>query len=417
MNNSKIALFIMFSLIFSVSFNTINVQGSNDQRGYVLIWMGLEVVGENPQQSLEQLKIHKNSINAVSYEAYYLGSQGTFSKRTSVTDVTEDLRLLGVELWPMITSTNLTRMRILFSNPDMFISAAVKTAVERNFTGYNVDFEPEGATNNDAYNYVSFLNKFADALHTVNKKLSVDIATWSVFWNYDILAQSKVDMIIEMSTYAGRYETFYSNLNYAISKIPKNKLLVGLETLNPNTGETIPFSESEVEVRIRSIIRSGLNRIAIWRTPLPEYWWPLLDDVKNGYNIVLKPSSTQPIIGSNITITAIISGGISPFTYTWKINNRTTDCTTSMCNIIVNNTNPYIITLTTMDSLYINSTATLIITPTTRTTQQSITSIITQTTQETPTSSQTTFTMNLAFIIILSILILLALIIILYRRR
>ena len=381
MNSWKLTLIVLiFIILLSIPLHPIMISTKNvkdkEWRGYVLVWMGLEVVGENVQESLNQLLSHKNSINAVSYEAYYLGTNGTFSKRIRVTDVTDYLRQIGVELWPMITSTNITNMRILFNNPDSFITTAVNTAVERNFTGYNVDFEPKDATDNDAYNYVNFLNKFADALHTVNKKLSVDIATWSVFWNYDLLAQSKVDMLCEMTTYAGRFETFYSALNYALSKIPQDKLVIGLETLNPNTGETIPFSENEIEVRLKSIIKSNLNRIAIWRTPLPEYWWPLLNDIKNGFNITLKTNNPYPVLNSNITVTAIVSNGISPFTYSWKINNITTNCSESTCTIIINTTNPYTITLTVTDSLYISITKTLIINPITLsvTTQQSVSS-------------------------------------------
>ncbi|MEM3833700.1 MAG: hypothetical protein QW128_08990 [Thermoprotei archaeon] len=415
MDNLKLILVISFFIILlGVHFHPIILDAEKIKdkwHGYVLVWMGLEVVGENVQESLNQLMTHKNSINAVSYEAYYLGANGTFSKRIRVTDVTDNLRQTGVELWPMITSTNITRMRILFNNPDSFITTAVKTAIERNFTGYNVDFEPESATDSDAYAYVNFLNRFADALHAVNKKLSVDIATWSVFWNYDMLAQSKVDMFCEMATYAGRFETFYSALNYALSKMPQNRLVIGLETLNPNTGETIPFSESEVEVRLRSIIKSNLNKIAIWRTPLPEYWWPLVDDIKNGFNITLKTSNPNPVLGSNVTVTTTIFGGIPSFTYSWKINNATIDCTTSTCTIIINTTNPYIITLTATDSLYISITKTLTINPTTSsaTTQQSI-----------PSSTQSTSPIieinNQLIIVTLGIIILLIILAIKYKK-
>ncbi len=338
---------------------------------YVLVWMGLEVVGENVESSLEQLRTHINAITAVSYEAYVLRPGGMFDRRVGVTDVTEDLRKMKVELWPMITSADIDNMRTLFSNPEPFITAAVNLAISRNFTGYNIDFEPSDATANDAYNYVIFLNKFADALHSVNKKLSVDIASWSLIWDYNLLAESKVDYIYDMSTYAGRFETFYTNLNNAISKIPMQKLGIGLETLNPNTGEKTPFTEGEIEARIRSIIKSGVNRIAIWRTPLPDFWWTLLEDFKNGFNIVLNISTFQPLVGTNITIKTKTIGGIEPFTYIWKLNNLTLDCTTSICNIKINNTNTQTLTVTVIDGLYINTTKTIIISPITTTKPQS----------------------------------------------
>ena len=59
------------------------------------------------------------------------------------------------------------------SNPDNFISSAVQEIENKDFQGYNIDFEPyDGkSTNQDGINYGIFLNKFANALHKVNKKL------------------------------------------------------------------------------------------------------------------------------------------------------------------------------------------------------------------------------------------------------
>jgi hypothetical protein len=337
--------------------------------------MGLEVVNEDIKTSLEQLKTHANIISAISYEAYILQSDGTFTRRPGVTDITEDLKALGVELWPMITSTNINNMRKLFSNPDPFITEAVNLATALNITGYNIDFEPTSATTDDAYNYANFLNKLANALHSVNKKLSVDIATWSLIWNYDLLAESKIDIIYDMSTYAGRFETFYTNLNNAISKIPLSKLGIGLETLNPNTGETSPFTEEEIEARLRSIIKSNVNRIAIWRTPLPDYWWPLLEDFKNGFDITININNPQPLVGTNITIKIKTIKGIEPFTYIWKLNNTTLNCITQTCSIKINNTNTQTLTILVIDGLYINASKTIIISPVTNTTTQPTTKI------------------------------------------
>jgi len=374
--NKKITLMIILIMIILLHQpNITHALQNNKQSRYILIWMGLEVVNEDIKTSLEQLKTHANIISAISYESYILQSDGTFTCRPGVTDITEDLKALGVELWPMITSTNINNMRKLFSNPDPFITEAVNLATSLNITGYNIDFEPTSATTDDAYNYANFLNKLANALHSVNKKLSVDIATWSLIWNYDLLAESKIDIIYDMSTYAGRFETFYTNLNNAISKIPLSKLGIGLETLNPNTGETSPFTEEEIEARLRSIIKSNVNRIAIWRTPLPDYWWPLLEDFKNGFNITININNPQPLVGTNITIKIKTIKGIEPFTYIWKLNNTTLNCITQTCSIKINNTNTQTLTILVIDGLYINVSKTIIISPVTNTTTQPTTNI------------------------------------------
>ncbi len=47
------------------------------------------------------------------------------------------------------------------------------SAVQNNFTGYDIDFEPDdAATDQDAQEYAKFLNLFADALHAHGKKNS-----------------------------------------------------------------------------------------------------------------------------------------------------------------------------------------------------------------------------------------------------
>lgn len=61
------------------------------------------------------------------------------------------------------------------------------------------------ATQQDAENYVKFLNLFADELHKFNMKLTVDIATWNSLWNWTLLATSKVDKLCLMSTYTCKF--------------------------------------------------------------------------------------------------------------------------------------------------------------------------------------------------------------------
>jgi len=92
----------------------------------------------------------------------------------------------------------LSWMRQVFANPQPFIDACLSEyvlimilgffltshrALKEGYTGYNVDWEPTTtATSQDAILYAQFLTKFTDALHKHNKKVTVDIASWSSIW-------------------------------------------------------------------------------------------------------------------------------------------------------------------------------------------------------------------------------------------
>ena len=54
--------------------------------------------------------------------------------------------------------------------------------MDQKFDAYNVDWEPTSndITEADAVAYAAFLSEFADRMHSVGKKLSVDVATWCV---------------------------------------------------------------------------------------------------------------------------------------------------------------------------------------------------------------------------------------------
>ena len=91
-------------------------------------------------------------------------------------------------------------MKAVFKNPVPFITQAVEMyvllvfccvpityccfrAVSNQYTGYNMDWEPEEpATAQDAADYAHFLTSFADSMHTVGLQLTVAIATWNPIW-------------------------------------------------------------------------------------------------------------------------------------------------------------------------------------------------------------------------------------------
>jgi hypothetical protein len=138
-------------------------------------------------------------------------------------------------------------------------------------------------------NYAIFLTTFAKALHQVDKKLTVDVASWNPIWNWTLISNSSVDGIFLMDTYtgnagampqsvsfgthsfAGSFDTFAQRLDKALNQIDINKLGIGLESINPNTNQ--PFSDQELEERFQLLQEFGVQQIDIWDAPVPDNWY------------------------------------------------------------------------------------------------------------------------------------------------
>jgi len=172
-------------------------------------------------------------------------------------------------------------LRQLFDNPGPFIESAIKEILTTGYTGYNLDMEPDTATPEDAVNYAIFLEEFATALHAVGKELTVDIADWTPFWNWTLLAKTSVDRFNLMSTYTGNFTIFTEKLEEAMIIFGPKQLGVGLESINPDTNE--PYSNQELEERFNIIISGGALEIDIWDTPIPSNFFPFIDQfIDNG---------------------------------------------------------------------------------------------------------------------------------------
>ncbi len=136
----------------------------------------------------------------------------------------------------MIISANLTELRQLFSAPDTFIAKAVEVGRTFNYSGWNIDFEPDGSiepTNRDAVAYTGFLTKLANSLHSANLQLTVDYDEWSPIWNLTLLAKTPVDFFMAMGTYNYEWKYFQERLDHGITAFGTKRLVVGLETTHP----------------------------------------------------------------------------------------------------------------------------------------------------------------------------------------
>lgn len=243
--------------------------------------MCLEDCGDSSNEINDQIQTiydNKELITAVSFEKYTLGANSTLVINTNVTDVSATITSMDVEAWPLLTSYPhppefIDWMREVFEFPDPFISQCISEAKQYNYVGYNLDWEPttDDVTDEDGVAYAQFITTFADELHRHGLLLTVDIATWSPIWNYDVLSKTSADRFISMGTYTSSDSSFTKQLDLLVDTFGPEKSGVGLEMVNASSSARIPLNE--VQWRFAQIDESDATEVAIWRMPVPAGWW------------------------------------------------------------------------------------------------------------------------------------------------
>eukprot|EP01119_Soliformovum_irregulare_P021167 TRINITY_DN6997_c0_g1_i3.p1 TRINITY_DN6997_c0_g1~~TRINITY_DN6997_c0_g1_i3.p1 ORF type:complete len:220 (+),score=44.55 TRINITY_DN6997_c0_g1_i3:76-735(+) len=217
----------------------------------------------------------------MSFELYNLGPNSELIIN-NLTLVGPTLKEMGLETLPMVSSYPyppqfLSWMRELFKNPRPFMDKAIAELQRTGYSGYNLDFEPtDDATSQDASDYAKFLTTFANELHRHGKKLTVDVASWNPLWNWTLISESNVDKVYLMSTYTANDASFKKELFFATRDISISKLGVGLES-----DTKPPLTEAQLEMRFKLLEELDIQEIDIWRTPIPDSWWPHLLKFRN----------------------------------------------------------------------------------------------------------------------------------------
>lgn len=143
------------------------------------------------------------------------------------------------------------------------------------FTGYNIDFEPaSGVQADDAIAYAKFLDYFSQRMHQEGIKVTVDFATWSPFWNLNALAAvTHVEKFITMTTYTSNYTIFADKIQALTQIFGADRLGVGLIT---SYGEGKTFTDMEMAARFYWIEILKIQEVDIWRSGIPNNFFPLL---------------------------------------------------------------------------------------------------------------------------------------------
>jgi len=175
-------------------------------------------------------------------------------------------------------------MRQLFNGSvyaQQFFNNAIDLAKKNNFTGWNIDWEPEdgvrgpNATAQDGLDYAQFLDTFAKVLHAENIELTVDIASWSPLWDFEHLAATGVDRLCNMDTYTGNFNLFKSKLSRSVKQIGFPLLGVGLEVLNENRNRA--FNTTELYERFELLYSVDAQEIDLWDMPMSDDMWNFVD--------------------------------------------------------------------------------------------------------------------------------------------
>lgn len=257
----------------------------------VMPWMCLEDCGFNASDIASQIQqlSAPGVFTHASPEALDLCANGTACRKSHRSDVSGALKAAGLGVHAMVVSWNLDDIRAAFAAPEAFIESIESLLLEEepSVTGVNLDFEPHGSnppvgpvpTAADATAYAEFLNIFADAMHARSPRIevSVDIATWTKFWDYALLNATRVDYLCDMESYNADIDFFRRQVQFARAHIDADKYVCGLETTHdsgPDAGK--PFNETELSWRFDFLEENGVSKVGIWDTPLPALWLPFV---------------------------------------------------------------------------------------------------------------------------------------------
>jgi len=185
----------------------------------VMPWLCMQDCGFSAAQiaaQVAELAAAPRVFSHASPEAFDLCANGTACRKTPRSDVSRALADAGLGVHAMIVSWNLDDIRAAFAAPAAF-AASVDAALRAHApaaTGINVDFEPHGSnpplgpepTAADAAAFAAFLDAFAGAMHARDPPLevSVDVATWSPFWDFAAINATRVDFVVDMESCAHR---------------------------------------------------------------------------------------------------------------------------------------------------------------------------------------------------------------------
>jgi hypothetical protein len=194
-------------------------------------------------------------------------------------DIFSELIALGVRPELVLNSGNcsIDAYRTLWTqNINTSIAALVSMAVNTNASGWNIDLEPQAdncqgtgtGEASDAVLFAGWLASLRNALHGVNVRLTVDVASWSpVLSQFTTLAPS-VDRLMDMDTYnAASLDSWLASYGpMGNSDVPRSVAGIGLGCwVDSSTNGTWSVTPASATERIAQCLSDGVPELAMFR--------------------------------------------------------------------------------------------------------------------------------------------------------
>ena len=216
---------------------------------------------------LQAIRRHVSNLTTVIVSPYELSSNATLVNQGShaqdALSAAAQMRAeLNLRTTALVACSPSGIRRAIYDSAaaQALVRAAVTQAVRTGIDGYNLDAEFAGDQNaTDGARFVAFLNLFADALHAVNRTLSVDVhGDGSRPFDFHVWGSaykaSKVDRIVTMATYTDAKRNFDKYFAEAVYQVGPAKIQPGME---PNAVLANPLD-------IGYIRSKNVSSIAVW---------------------------------------------------------------------------------------------------------------------------------------------------------
>ncbi|MBP9758904.1 hypothetical protein KBD45_04345, partial [Candidatus Dojkabacteria bacterium] len=274
-------------ILFSVSLVTTNAAGITHS-AWIPRWAPLS--GE------ESVRRNNELFSEISPMWYKVNPDGSLYsyERTNEISLKKLLSKNNIELMPTVAMFDYQIISAVFSTQESFdrhIDAILNEVEDKGYAGIDLDYE--STLESDKEKYFEFLEILSTKLKAKNKKLSVTVlAKWGDDINYSFPQTRNVQDWTRIGKYADEvrimaYDYTYSGsvhpgpigplswddriLRYAITKLPKDKVVLGipLYAYQWRRPATEDFFEKEIEVLIKernfsngsAFVNTGVKRL------------------------------------------------------------------------------------------------------------------------------------------------------------
>ena len=276
--------------------STVTFATSNNNHRSVQVWVSTDNDSDFPG-FLETLTSHKSDLSDVSALGLFtIDEDGLIVVNETRAERAGQIKDLELGIWPMLGGS-IEDLRRAMLQPNM-IDAAVATAAEHGWNGYNLDFElnvntTDGCFSNDTALYKSWLDNWSLALQAAQPPmgLQVDVGGCNDPFMIDFCGMtcddyvnSSLDRLVTMNTYDNNNLT-----NFEKSLALDVDALCGDEGCGDRYQAGILLdhdknSDSDPGPVMDMIKSAGVSKISLWVNMPPDQWWPAFGEFLNGDN-------------------------------------------------------------------------------------------------------------------------------------